>query len=141
MQSNAHSRKNAFPLSEQLRARQTARSKVTAMAWCTPRTIAPGRVLLLAVQHPTTCGYPKPNPDWMAIVELAVAGDQLGGGRGYWVQVGPGCGSPERGGDHRSSGKEQKGEQRLHPDDAIVRDEKKSTRAVSTTLLVGTIYQ
>ena len=49
-----------------------------------------------------SCGYQKSNPDWMAIVDLAVAGDQLGGARGYWLQVAPGCGSPERESDTAS---------------------------------------
>ena len=40
--------------------------------------------------------------------------------------------------EHAGQGKEQRGEERLHREDASVREEKKSTGSVSTTLLVGT---
>ena len=54
-----------------------------------------------------TCGYQKPNPDCMALVDLAVDGDQMGGARVYWLQVGPWlwiAGSPDRESDHGPSG-------------------------------------
>ena len=40
--------------------------------------------------------------------------------------------------EHASQGKEQRGEECLHRDDATVREEKRSTASVSTTFLVGT---
>ena len=40
--------------------------------------------------------------------------------------------------EQASQGKEQRGEERLHWEDATVREEKRSTGLVSTTFLVGT---
>ena len=40
--------------------------------------------------------------------------------------------------EHAGQGKEQRGEERLHREDASVREEKKSTGSVSTTFPVGT---
>ena len=40
--------------------------------------------------------------------------------------------------EQASQGKEQRGEERLHRDDATAREEKKSMGSVSTTFLVGT---